>query len=315
MNRRHTLMALLGPLAMSDPAAAQGDHTLRLVVPYAAGGSQDQLARALARPLAQALDKTVLVENRPGAEAAIGVEHVARSRADGLTLLLMPSPGISYAQGKLRLDPRQVLAPVILLVHAEQALAVAGSLGVRTLAELQEFARTRPAGLNCGSMPGVSNLACERLKDWLGGALETIPFNGANPALTALAGGQVDLFFGSTAALLPHLASGRIRVIAAAGDRPLQPPLHELPPIGARIPGLRFESYTGLFAPAGTAPAVIDALNRAVQELLTQPELRAEIAAMGYAPGGGSPASLERALQRQVEAFSASGPGATPVRR
>ena len=314
MRRRNALQALAAPLLTAGPAAAQGDATLRLVVPYAAGGSQDQLARVLARPLALALDKTVVVENRPGAEAAIAVDHVARARADGLTLLLMPSPGISFAQGKLRLDPRQVLAPVCLLVYAEQALAVPSSLGVRSLSDLQQLARSRPAGLNCGSMPGVSNLACARLKDWLDGAVETIPFNGANAALTALAGGQVDLFFGSTAALLPHLNGGRIRVLAAAGDRPLQPPLHELPLIGARIPGLRFESYTGLFAPAGTPAALIDTLNRTVQQLLAQPELRSEVAAMGYAPGGGTPALLERTLQRQVEEFSATGPAAARPR-
>lgn len=309
MRRRHLLPALVGPLLRAGPAAGQGDATLRLVVPYAAGGSQDQLARVLARPLAVALDKAVVVENRPGAEAAIGVDHVVRARADGLTLLLMPSPGISFAQGKLRQDPRQVLAPVILVAYAEQALAVPSSLGVRSLAELQQLARTRPAGLNCGSMPGVSNLACDRLKDWLDGALETIPFNGANAALTALAGGQVDLFFGSTAALMPHLTTGRIRLLAAAGDRPLQPPLHELPLIGTRIPGLRFESYTGLFAPAGTPQVLIESLNRTLQQLLTQPELRAEVAAMGYAPGGGAPTLLERALQRQVQDFSAGGSG------
>jgi len=287
------------------PFSALSDQPIRIVVPVSAGGTLDAMARMLAKSLATVVSDVVVVENRPGAGAAIGTAHVVRSRPDGHTLLLGSSfVATNAVTQRLNFDPQVDLRPVITLSSGETLLVVHHALEVHSVADLPGAAQRRPGGLNCAAPPGQLSFACERLRLLLGGRVVTIPYPGVAPALNALAAGQVDLMFVPRGALTATVPSGRVRALATAGPRKAYAPFEHLPLLKHTWPEMVSYGYAGIYVAAETPPDLIEALNRAFNRVLAMPEVRQAMLDLGYRPMGGSAEMLGHLLAQEVDSYA-----------
>ncbi len=289
----------------TPPAGAQGAPATRLIVPAPAGGNLDGLARKLAQSLTAGSGQTVVVENRPGASGQIGADLVARSAPDGKTLLIAGSfLSTNPLQFKGALNPVTELAPVIKLADNEIYLVAYTGLPVERAEEIREVARQRPGGLNCAAVPGQMALGCERLRVLLDGKLVPIPYPGIAPTLNAVAAGHVDLAFASYGTLKPLVESKRVRVLAVVGDKPGKPPFDHVPLLKDTWPGFVMNGYAGVFAPAGTPPALVAALNSEFNRALATPDMAQAVHELGYTRRGGSPEVLARTLAHDTAFYS-----------
>lgn len=278
-----TLAAVVALAGTGRPACAQS-RTLRIVAPFPAGGSTDILARALAERLAAGRGLTGVVENRPGANGALGTEAVAKAAPDGHTLLVHTNAGIviNPLLYKTLANPLEALAPVAQLVELELVLAVRADFPARSLAEFIDLARTRPQGTTYASVGAgsLSHLAGEAFRQAAGVPMLHVPYKGAAPALTDLIGGQVDCYFGTPPTFLPHVRSGRLRVLANTAGQP-SPWFEGVPRVADLLPGFEIVGWQGLFVPAATPAAVLDALERQVVAALGEEALRRQLADHG----------------------------------
>ncbi len=282
------------------PALAQDgwpSRPVRIVVPFGVGGSADVAARFLAERLSGPLAQNVVVENRPGAGAVIGTDHVAKANPDGHTLLLMSN---THTANETLLPNRPYrlmrdLAPVAAINVAHHVLAVHPSLGVSSVAELVALAKSRPGALDYASSgPGTPyHVAGEVFRAMAGITLQHVPFRGSNEARTALIGGQVPIMFDAIPTMAPHLDGGRVRGLATTGPE-RSPLLPALPTVAEALPGFEASIWLGLMAPAATPPAVVGRLNREVNAILARPETKEAQARAGAAP-----------MPMTIEAFSA----------
>jgi tripartite-type tricarboxylate transporter receptor subunit TctC len=286
--RRHLLAALGAGCALAAPAALAQPwpaRPLRLVVPYPTGGNADLLGRAIGSRLAEALGQPVIVENRGGAAGAIGAAAVAKAAPDGLTLLLgdiathainpLASPTLSY-------DPVRDFVPVARLTSVSLLVVAHPSLPATDPASLLALARSRPGRLTyaSGGAGSPSHLAMEMLKAATGTFMLHVPYKGSGPALTDLAGGQTDLMIDGAAA--SFVKAGRLKLLGVTGDR--SPAFPDAPPLSASVPGFRFESWHGLFAPAGTPADVVARLEAEVARALADPALAKRFLDLGITP-------------------------------
>jgi tripartite-type tricarboxylate transporter receptor subunit TctC len=286
--RRHLLAALGAGCALAAPAArAQSwpSRPVRLVVPYPTGGNADLLGRAIGAKLAEALGQPVLVENRGGAAGAIGAAAVAKAAPDGLTLLLgdIATHAINpLAVPALAYDPVRDFVPVARLSSVSLLMVAHPSLQASDPASLLALARSRPGRLSyaSGGAGSPSHLAMEMLKAATGTFMLHVPYKGSGPALTDLAGGQVDLMIDGAAA--PLVKAGRLKLLGVTGDR--SPAFPDAPTLSATVPGFRFESWHGLFAPAGTPPEVVARLEAEVARALADPAIARRFLDLGIAP-------------------------------
>ncbi len=283
-------------------------RTLRIVVPFTPAGPVDILGRVIAERLAARWKSGAIVENRPGGGTVIATEFVARSAADGHTLLLAVTSHAVNATlvEKLPFDPVKDFAPVVLAATAQNILAVTPSLSVRSPAELIALAKSRPGKLNAGS-PGKGttlHLAAEMLKSAAGIDFAIIHYKGSQPSVNALISGEVDFLF-DAGAVVPHAQAGRLKVLAVTGAK-RSPILPEAPTmIESGLPGFEVVSWYGFLAPAGTPRPAIEALNRAINEALAEPEVRTRIARINLEPAGGTPEELERYIGGQIARWGA----------
>lgn len=283
---------------------AFADDTVRIVVPVNAGGSNDLLMRQLSRHLEDRVGMPVLVENRPGANTAIGTEYVIAAPPDGRTMLYAAGYlATGAALKQFRFDPLQDLTPVIKLVTGEIFLVVRSDLELERPAQLQQYLRSHPRGLSCAGVPGQMYLGCERLRLSLSGDMVSVPYPGAMPALTALMAGHVDMAFLPRDTALSQLASGRIRVIGTAGNQRALPPFEKLPLLKDTWPGMLMASFGGIYLPAAAPRAVVERLNRDFNWVLKKPEVRALLREQGYVPVGGPPEVLGKTLKSEVDYF------------
>jgi tripartite-type tricarboxylate transporter receptor subunit TctC len=273
-------------LACAAPAAVAGDGVVRLVVPAPAGGNLDMTARALAQRLAALTGEPHVVENRPGANTAIGSEYVARAPADGRVLLYTGSSLVLNAWlQKLAFSPLEDLRPVVQVAVGHYVLVVSAASGIASPRELAARAAERQQGLNCAAPPGPMGIACEQLRARLGGKVTTVPYPGIAPAVTALLGRHVDLMFVNLEAVEPLMQAGRLRAIAASST--VAAP--GVPLIARAWPGFLLEGFSGLFVPARTPPSRIRQLNRQVNQVLRDPQFSGFMAETRQQAGGGSP--------------------------
>lgn len=278
------MLAASGLAAVAGPAVRAQTKSLRLVAPFPPGGSTDILARALADKLAPALGQAVVVDNRPGANGAIGTEVVAKSPPDGQTLLLTTSAGIviNPLLYKQMANPLQSLVPIAQLVELELVLAVRADFPAKTLREFIEHARRHPNGLTFASVgPGsLSHLAGESFSLSTGAPLVHVPYKGAAPALTDLLGGQVDAYFGTPPTFVPHVKSGRIRVLATTAAVP-SAAFPGLPRVADTVAGFEVAGWQGLFAPTGTPKEVLQRLEAATLQALADDSVKARLVEQG----------------------------------
>ena len=280
-------------LALSAAASATPSHAqsypsspIMLVNPYAAGGPADALARPLASAMGDSLGQQVVILNKPGAAAAIAAQHVARAPAEGYTLLLSTASAHIVTPAltpKIGYDGMRDFAFVAMIASVPNVLVVRSTLPVNDVKALIALAKQRPGTLNYGSVGNGSqpHLAAEMFQQMTGTKLNHIPYKGAAPATTDLLSGQIDLAFLNAPVLLPHIASGKLRALAATTMKRAEqlPDVPTLDEVGLK--GFDVATWYGITAPAGMPPAIVDRLASVLGKALASPDIKAKFAAQG----------------------------------
>lgn len=304
--RRAALAALMLPgLAR---AQAFPDQPLRMIVPFAAGGPADIIARVVARPLGERLGRPVVVEARPGAGGVIGVEAAAWARPDGHTLVMASSGAIvilPHLRASMPYDPLRDLAPVGQVLGVPQIVSVAPGLGVRSLAELVAMARARPGRLAFGSAGIGSSLhmAGELLKLRTGIDITHVPYPGAAPAVTDLLAGRIQILLADVPALLPQIRAGALPALAVTAEQ-RNAILPDVPTaIEAGVPGLVSETWYGVLGPAGIPPERIALLNAALRAAAEDGEARRVLSEQGGRIVSDSPEAFATFIRQTFSAW------------
>ena len=288
---RHVAFPVIALLVLAIvPAAAQPAaypaRPVKLIVPFPPGGPVDVTARIVSQHLPRTLGQTVIVENRAGAAGALGAKAVAGAEPDGYTLLcgnistLVVVPAVTNNRDY---DPGKVFIPVAKISQNYEVLVVHPTFAAKSVAELVALAKANPGKLNFGSAGhgNATHLAAELFKLKTGTDIVHVPYKGAAEAVTGVLGGQVQMFFGDIAGILPLLREGTLRALAISSET-RSPLIPELPTmIESGVPDYVVLTYVGVVAPAGTAPGIIGKLNAAINQSLTSPEVAAAFARLG----------------------------------
>jgi tripartite-type tricarboxylate transporter receptor subunit TctC len=276
---------------------------VRMIVPIAGGGSTDAIARLVGTRLGEAWGQTVLVENRPGGSTMIGAEVVARATPDGYTML-MATAAFPANFSLFRKVPYKLadFAPVSNVAESPNVLAVHPSVPAKNVKELIALLRSRPGQINYGSggVGGSTHLAAELFKLLAKVDVTHIPYKGGGPAVTDLLGGQISMIFGNLPAVLPHVKSGRINVLAIASAKrsPTMPDLPTMDEAGVR--GFEASTWAGLLMPAGTPQPIIDRFYADLQKIYAQPDMKQRMATGGFEAIGSSPKEFAAYLELEV---------------
>jgi len=301
------LFLLSGNVAAQTPstgsAPAYPTKPIRVVLPFAPGGTSDGLARIIGPKLGEGLGQSLVIDNRPGAGGNIAAEIVARSAADGYTLY-MGSAVLTTSKSlysKLPFDPVRDFAPITHLATGPYFLVVHPSVPAKTVSELVAHAKAKPGGLNYSS-PGVgvpAHLAAELFKSRAGINMVHVAYKGGGPAGLAVLAGETQVFFGTGASALPHVKAGRLRALAVTG---LQRSAHapELPTLDeSGFRGFNITTWDSFVAPAGTPQAVIARIHAETVKVLRLPEIRERIINIGYEPTGTTPKELAEFIRTE----------------
>ena len=278
---------LLFFVSLSVAAQSYPSRPIRIVVPFAPGGSADLVARVLGHGLTESLGQQVVVENRPGASGMIGNEHVARSAPDGYTLTIGTLGPFAVNQtlfAKVPYDNMRDFAPITLTGISSHILVAHPSLPVQNVNDLIALAKSKPGQLTFASSGtgNATHLTLELFKAAAGLDLIHVPYKGGGPAMSDLVGGQVAFSFASMPSALQFVQSGRLRAIAVSGAQrsalfPNVPTVAE-----AALPGFASEDWQGILAPAKTPTDIISRLNQEIARVLTGQEVKAKLAAAGF---------------------------------
>jgi tripartite-type tricarboxylate transporter receptor subunit TctC len=311
-------------IASSGLASAQATwpvKPVRIVVPFAPGGTTDILARAIAPELSRVLGQPFVVENRAGAGGNLGAEVVAKSPADGYTVLMgtVGTHGINKSlYAKLPYDPQKDFAPVTLVAGVPNVMVMnadkARALRIQTVADFVAYARSHPGQLNMASSGnGTSiHLAGELFKSRTGTFMTHIPYRGSGPALLDLVGGTMDVMFDNLPSALQHIKSGKLKAFAVTSAQrsavmPELPTLEE----AAQLKGFEASSWFGLLAPAGTPADIVNRLQQETAKALGSPAIKDKLLSQGTIPGGNTPAEFARLIDSEIikwaEVVKASG--------
>ena len=310
MNRRNALLMLAVIVALvAHPAPAQ-EKVVRIVVAFPPGGPVDFIARTIGDQLGRELNARVIVDNKPGANGAIGAQNVAQAPADGTTLWLTSVGAVAInpvLYEKLAYDMQRDFVPVSLVVNNDEMLVVNPANPAKDAADFVANARKapQPVAIASSGIGSIPHLAMEQLGDATKVPLLHVPYKGAAPAITDVMGGQVAAFFGDIPGLIGYVKAGRLKAIgiAAPNRHPLFPDVPTLAEQG--LPGVDTNNWYALFAPAKTPPAMLAALNEAVRKTLAAPSVNEKIVASGAVPAASTPAELGALLKRDTEKWGA----------
>lgn len=304
-----TALLALPAWALAQSATSYPDRAVTIVVPFAAGGASDILARQLGKQLTQVLGQSFVAENRVGAGGTVGARTVARAAPNGYTLLMgtNASHAIAPAVNKnLGYDALRNFAPISLVAHVPQVLMVHPSLPVSNVRELIAYAKANPGKLNYSSAgngtPG--HLGMELFKIMAGIEMTHIPFQGGGPGLLALAGGQVQLMADNVSSALPQVRQGKVKAIAITTSR-RSAALPDLQTIAEQaLPGFDSGSWFALYAPAETPREIVAKLNAEVVKALGVAEVREALLAQGAEPSPGAPEDLTRLMREDIDKWT-----------
>ncbi|HZM48456.1 MAG TPA: tripartite tricarboxylate transporter substrate binding protein [Burkholderiales bacterium] len=295
----------LGLLAVSAAVLAQGypQKTIRFVVPFPPGGATDALARILGERMSDAWKQPVLIDNRAGAGGNIAAEIVAKSPADGYTIIIV---GMSHAANlalysKLAYHPVRDFAPVTQAVAMNMFLVVHPSLPVKSVKELIALAKTKPGALNYGSGGSGStpHMAMELFKSLAGVDLVHVPYKGTQSVIGIMRG-EAAMLFENLISVGAHVQSGKLRALAVGATK-RSGAMPELPTVAeAGVPGYEMAAWFGVLAPAGTPRPVIAALQREMAGTLKQPEVRERFAKLGAEPVGSTPEEFDALIKSEI---------------
>lgn len=280
---------------------------LRIIAPFAPGGSTDILARLVAQKLTEGLGQQVIVENRAGGGSVIGTEIVAKSPPDGYTLLMVSTSTVTNPSllRKLPFDTLRDLAAVTQLVSSPNVLVVHPSLPAKSVRELIALARAKPDQIAFGSGGnGTStHLGGEILPLMAGVRMVHVPFKGTGPATIAVMSGEISWQFGAILAVLPHIRSGRLRAIAVSSAQRASV-LPDVPPVADTLPGFEASPWTGVSVPAGTSKEVIAKLHQAIAKGFVAPETRERLAQDGNEVVVSTPEQFDAFFRAQMEKWA-----------
>jgi tripartite-type tricarboxylate transporter receptor subunit TctC len=306
-----TLAAGMTLLALHAQAPAQTfpSRPITLVVPFAAGGGTDSIARDMAKTLGDQLGQPVIVENRGGAGGALGADYVAKSKADGHTLLFATSTFATNAAiaTKLPYDPVKDFAPVAMIGRGPLLVVASRQLGATTMAQVIAAGKARKEGLNfCSAGEGsINHLAGEMFRQKAGLSMTHVPFKGSGPATVELLAGRIDLFFATVPTILPHVREGKVPVLAVTSAKrsPLFPDVPTMAEAG--VPGFEVGTWWGILAPAQTPPAIVEKLNRVVNEAAAAEPVKGRLQHEGAEPLRLTPAGFGQELARELASWRA----------
>ena len=295
-------------IACAALAQPYPSRPVRVVVPFAPGGPNDIIVRLLTPKLGETLGQAFVVENRAGAGGNIGTDYVAKSVADGYTLLSV-GPGsliINPLIGKVGYDTERDFAPITLMARAPNALVAHPSLPARSVAELIALARSKPGAINyaSGGNGSTPHLAAALFASMAGVELTHVPYKGTAPATADLVGGQVQIAFLGIPAVLPYAKSGRLRVLAVTGRR-RSPELPDVPTVDeSGVPGYEVSPWYGLLAPAATSGAIVERLALEATRIVRAAETREKLALAGAEAAGSTPAEFAAVIRADTATWS-----------
>jgi tripartite-type tricarboxylate transporter receptor subunit TctC len=315
MNRREIITALAGACgtgvlgAMPSYAAtpAYPNRQVRVVVPFTAGGGTDVVARALAASMSESLGQTFYIDNKPGASTVIGSEYVAKSAPDGYTLLVASVPHATNPSmmKNLPFDTVKAFVPVSLAVQSPFIMVASSTSSIHSMDEALAQAGARRLSFASTGSGTADHLSMELLSLQSGVSMTHVPYKGTGPALADVMGGHVDLMFANVVAAGPLVKSGKLRALAAstAGRSASLP---EVRTVG-EISGKPFDvsAWTGVLAPAGTDPALVERLSAEVRKALQTNVTREALVANGAEPVGSTPAQFRAFIAREMQTWSA----------
>ena len=288
-------------------------RTVRIIVPFPAGGSADLVPRIAAEKLAQQWGQPVIVENRPGAAGNIGADAVFKAEPDGYTLLSAPPPPLVINRllyPNLSYDPTQFV-PITVIAAIPNVLLVHPKVPANTVAELIAYAKANPGKLNYASQGSgsTSHLTAELFKSMAGGAegplrIIHVPYKGTAPALADLVGGQVDMMCDNLGVSLPHVKAGRLRVLAVA-SRDRSPALPGVPALSETLRGFDSSAWFAIVAPPQTPGAIAEKVAAGVREALKAPDVRKRLQELSADPMGLSPAETAAFMKQETERWGA----------
>ena len=299
------VFSLVAALA-SGPAMSQGypARPIKLVVPFPPGGTADLVGRLLAQEMSKGLGQPVLVENRPGGGSTIGIGLVAKATPDGYSIGLCgtSSLAINLALMKLPYDPVKDLAPISLVGTTPFVAVAYPGAGIESVGDLIAKAKARPGAIAFGS-PGSGtpqHLAGELLKTMTGANLVHVPYKGSSPALTALIAGEIPVAFSDFTAALPYIRSGKVRGLATTGSR-RPAAAADLPTMAeAGLAGYEVIGSTGVIAPAGTPPQIVEHLSAEVSRVMNLPEVREKLLAVAFEPVTATPEQFSGFIAAEI---------------
>lgn len=298
---------------ISLPAAAQGNwptKPVRIVVPFAAGGTTDILARAVAPELSKAFGQQFVVDNRAGAGGNVGSDLVAKAPGDGYTLLMgtVGTHGINKSlYAKMPFDPQKDFAPITLVAGVPNVMVMnaekAAKLGINNVADFIKYAKSRPGQFSMGSSGnGTSiHLAGELFKSQTGIFMTHIPYRGSSPALLDLIGGNIDVMFDNLPSAMPQIKGGKLKAFAVTSAQ-RSAALPDLPTIeeAGKLKGFEASSWFGLLAPAGTPPDIVSRIQQEVAKALATPAIKEKMLAQGAIPSGNTPQEFAKLIDSEI---------------
>jgi tripartite-type tricarboxylate transporter receptor subunit TctC len=312
--RRHVLgLAAAGLLAAPARAQTAGypSKPVRIVVPFAPGGTTDILARAVAVELSKSFGQQFVVDNRAGAGGNIGADLVAKSAADGYTLLMgtVGTQSINkFLYSKMPFDPQKDFTPITLVASVPNVMVVpvekARANNINTVADFIRHAKANPGKLNMASSGnGTSiHLAGELFKVMTGTYLTHFPYTGSGPALLALMAGDMDVMFDNLPSSMPHIRAGKLKALAVTSAQP-SAALPDVPTVekAGNLKGFEASSWFGLLGPAGLPPDIATRIQQATAKALATPEMKEKLLAQGAIPSGNTPAEFARHIDAELK--------------
>ena len=309
--RRTFVASTLAAVAL--PASAQPQpwpsKPIKLVVPYAPGGTTDVVARMVAEYLGKQLGQNIIVDNKPGKGAMVGTALVAKAAPDGysvVTVIAAHAANATLYQNKLPFDPVKSFAPVSLAVVAPLILTVNNNFAPKNVKELIDYAKKYPGKISFGSsgIGAAAHLTTELFKQTTGVDMVHIPYKGTAPALAGLMGTDIQVLVDVPSTLMPHVRGGKVRAIAMFSAQRV-PGAQEVPTI-VESGGPLIEASTWLLflAPAGTPKAIVDRLSQEASKVIQSPEMRARFDQLGIFPGGGTPEQASKFLADEIAKWS-----------
>lgn len=312
-SRRALMLAAAGAVML---AAATGfaqaqkypDKPIRIIVPYAAGGGTDTMARFLAKQLETELGQPVIVENKPGSGTTIGAAYVSRAEPDGYTILLGTSSTFAIAVSlhkNLAYDPTKNLTPIALIAEVPFVLVVNPSLPAKTLKELVALLKAKPGEFNyaSGGIGSPHHVYAEMLKNMTGTDMKNISYRGGAPALKDVIAGHVPITFADAGQALAVIESGKVRALGVSVAKRLET-MPDVPSIGEAVPGYEANAWIAMVGPAGIPQPIVTTLNAAFNKAMVSPETKAFFKRVGWTPLTSTPQELANHISSEIKRWA-----------